>query len=140
MQKIVVAYDGSEPSQRALERAADLAENGSSVTVVSAVHNVYGKGGVAHDPIEEEDHRRHLREARSRLAELGIEAHGVEGFGDPAKVIAEQAKGMNADLIVVGSHGKNLLERLLLGSVSTDVEHRVPPPPGAVLRPGRHRP
>ena len=41
--------------------------------------------------------------------------------GDPSTEIINAAKELNADLIVVGSKGKSLVERLLLGSVSTYV-------------------
>ncbi len=42
--------------------------------------------------------------------------------GEPAKILAEQSK--HFDLLVVGSHGRNKLERFLLGSVSHSVVHR----------------
>ncbi|MGH3023967.1 MAG: universal stress protein [Gaiellaceae bacterium] len=126
MRKIVVGYDGSESARRALERAARLAENGSAVTVVSAVHPLAGKGGVTHDPVEKEEHARHLEEAGRRLAALGVEARLVEGFGDPARVISAQAENAGADLIVVGTEHRNVIERLLLGSVSSGVAHRAP--------------
>jgi nucleotide-binding universal stress UspA family protein len=123
MRKIVIGYDGSNSAQRALERAAEFVDGGS-ITVVSAVHRVAGKSGPAYDPIEQEDHLRHLKEARSRLAKLGIEAEVIEGHGDPARVIAEQASESQADLIVVGNEHKNLIERLVEGSVSAGVTRR----------------
>jgi nucleotide-binding universal stress UspA family protein len=65
-----------------------------------------------------------LAEAKSRLTELGIEADAVEGVGDPAAVIAAEAEKAGAELIVVGSNRKNLLERLLEGSVSAGVTRK----------------
>jgi nucleotide-binding universal stress UspA family protein len=44
-------------------------------------------------------------------------------FGTPESRIVETAEGMHADLIIVGSHGYNRWERLLLGSVSDSVVH-----------------
>ncbi len=126
MRNIVVGYDGSDAARRALERAAELADEGANVTVVSAVHLLAGKGGVPFDPVEKENHEQDLQQAAARLAERGMTARTVEGFGDPAGVIATQAKEMGADLIVVGTEHKNLLQRLLLGSVSTGVAHRAP--------------
>jgi nucleotide-binding universal stress UspA family protein len=124
MRRIVVGYDGSDSARRALERAAALADEDTRITVVSAVHGVYSKVGVTFDPVEEEDHARHLREALARLTELGVDARTVEGKGDPAELIVNQAEQEGADLIVVGSEGKNLIERLLLGSVSSGVVDR----------------
>ena len=58
-------------------------------------------------------------EAREYLAERGVVSQGIEGFGDPANVIAREVRNFGADLIVVGSYDKNFLERLLFGSVSS---------------------
>ena len=44
-------------------------------------------------------------------------------FGSPDRRIIETAEEMNADLIVIGSHGYNRWERLLLGSISNSVVH-----------------
>ena len=124
MQTIVVGYDGSEPANRALDRATKLVDDGGTVVLVSAVHLLAGKGGMGFDPVEKEDFDRQLDTAKSRLVEQGIAATTVEGLGDPARVITEQAKESGADLIVVGNGHKNLLERLLFGSVSDGVSHR----------------
>ncbi len=125
MKTIVVGYDGSESAQRALERAAALADGEAKITVVGAVHTIASKVGVTYDPVEEEDQARHLEEAQARLSELGVDARTLEGKGDPARVIVTQAEDEGADLIVVGSEGKNLVERILSGgSVSSGVVHR----------------
>jgi len=123
MSRIVIGYDGSDASKRALERAASLA-NGGPVVVVSAVPPLISRAARLADPIEAEDHMRHLAEAKARLSELGIEATAVEGVGDPATVIVAEADDIGADLIVVGSEGKGLLERLLVGSVSAGVTRK----------------
>ena len=123
MTKILVGYDGSDSAKRALERAATLA-NGETLTLVSAVDLLAGKGGFVYDPVEKEEIERHLHEALARLRELGVACRLAEGIGDPAHVITAEAEEIGADLIVVGTNHKNLLKRLLLGSVSTDVLHR----------------
>ncbi len=47
-------------------------------------------------------------------------------FGSPESRIVETAEEMKADIIIVGSHGYNSWERLLLGSVSDSVVHHAP--------------
>jgi len=47
-------------------------------------------------------------------------------FGSPESRIVETAEKFGADLIIVGSHGYNRWERLLLGSVSDSVVHHAP--------------
>ena len=124
MQTIVVGFDGSEPANHALERATGLVDDGGKVILVSAIHMLAGKGGMGFDPIEKETFDQQLDTAKARLADAGIAATTVQGMGDPARVITEQAKEVGADLIVVGNGHKNLLERLLFGSVSDGVSRR----------------
>ena len=120
---IVLGYDGSDSARRALEKAAELV-NGGTITCVAADRLVGGKGGPAYDPIELEDHSAALREAKERLKELNIEARTMQGRGDPAGIITAEALEEHADLVIVGSEHKNVLERLLFGSVSEGVVHR----------------
>jgi nucleotide-binding universal stress UspA family protein len=127
MRNIVVGYDGSETAKRALERAAELA-SGAAVTVVSAVHvhPAAGRSAGPVDPDEVSERRQELAEAEALLGEKGITPELVEGHGDPADVIVDQAKESGADLIVVGTRGLSMAERVLLGSVSTRVIHEAP--------------
>lgn len=128
MRRIMIGYDGSEAAQRALERVAGLAGSGDSVTVVSAVPVHLPVKGQAkpYTPWEVEEHGRQLAEATAILAARGIEAETAEGVGDAADFIVAQAKEVGAELIVVGTNGKNVAERLALGSVSTKVVHHAP--------------
>jgi nucleotide-binding universal stress UspA family protein len=124
MATIVLGYDGTEPARRALAVAANLAGE-ESITVVSVVHPLPGgKSGPAYDPVEREDHERHLVEARDRLAELGATCSLVEGFGDPARVIVDVAGKGGARIIVLGRGDRNFLERLLHHSVGAGVARR----------------
>ncbi|MCS7006950.1 MAG: monovalent cation/H(+) antiporter subunit G [Gaiellaceae bacterium] len=122
-----VGYDGSEPSQRALERAAQLVAEDGRITLVTAgaiLPLAPGAGTGDVDALGER--RRVLAEGRSRLAELGIDADIVEAVGDPTDAIVETARDLDADLIVVGTRGRNIAARVLLGSVSTKVVNEAP--------------
>ena len=123
MKHIVIGYDGSESADRALDRIPTLIDNGTEVHVVAAIHRLAGKGGMGHDPVEKELHEVDLKHAKARLADAGVQAHLSEGYGDPATVITTLAAEVDADLIVIGNEHKNLIERLLLGSVSSGVTH-----------------
>ncbi|MCL4289344.1 MAG: universal stress protein [Thermoleophilia bacterium] len=128
MQSIVVGYDGSPESKRALDRAAALAGSDAAVTVVAAVavagSGPRGLGGV--DETERAAARESLDAARAHLEGLGVDVKAVEGIGEPAEVIGEAAKEANADLIVVGTRGLGAGKRILLGSVSTRLAHDSP--------------
>jgi len=123
MKQIVVGYDGSEQSRRALERAAQIVAEDGRITLVTA-------GGIlpsapqvssAAPADDVEERRRVLAEGHERLAALGIDARVVEAVGDPTDAIIDTARDVDADLIVVGTRGRNVAARVLLGSVSTTI-------------------
>jgi len=127
MRKIIVGYDGSEPAHRALLRLVELVHNGTSVTVISAVPlDVGSLGPELPEPSDVAEHARQLEEALEFLKTNGIKARGIEMEGNPADVILEEARKVGADLVVVGTRGKNAVERFVLGSVSDRVAHRAP--------------
>jgi nucleotide-binding universal stress UspA family protein len=126
---IMVAYDDTPPSRKALERTATLAEAfGSKVFVVSisslthsgpkAISHV-GRG--EHPQEREED----VREGQQFLADRGIDAEAVSVSGNPASAIARLAEERGADLVVVGSRELGPAQRLLGQSVSQAVSRRV---------------
>lgn len=117
MGTIVVAYDESAPSERALERAADLARRYEDRLVVTSVIPVL-IGSADGKPGPE------LRQAGKRVAALGIEADLVEAIGDPGQAIVEVAEREGAQLIVVGTREPSLVERLLGMSVSERVQRQ----------------
>jgi len=104
MKKILVAYDGHEAGQRALEMAARLAlAFDGRVDVVSVVPEGFGHvEGQAEEPAVE--HARELVEARSVLRRRGIEAGLIEPAGDPAQTIERLASERGYDTIVVGGN------------------------------------
>lgn len=128
MKQIVVGYDGSDHARRALERAAELAAPETVVTVVAAVHVVsplagQGPGAALVDQKDAAERDRALEEAKAFLEERGVPVATAERIGDPAAAIVDTASHIGADLIIVGTRGRNLAQRLSLGSVSTRVVH-----------------
>ena len=125
MESIVVAYDGSEASKRALERTAELA-NGAAVTVVSAVHVLpaTGRAMAAVDQDEVEERRAELNEAAGFLQAKGVKPQTVElRAADVGEALVDHAREGGADLIIVGSSGKNVAKRIFVGSVSSKIVH-----------------
>ena len=125
MQNVVVGYDGSEDSKRALDRAATLGRQGATITIVAAValglHGPRSMGALNEDEMRAE--REVLDAARNDLKAQGVDVHAIEGEGDPADVIVEAAKEANADLVIVGTRGRGAAKRAFMGSVSTKVVH-----------------
>ena len=127
--RILLAYDGFEHSQHALEQAARLAADGKGeITVLSVVppdaRASKSGGHVMFRPHAHED----VARAHAYLRELGLPSEMKMDAGDPAEQIVAEATTGEYDVVVVGSRGHGALGRLLLGSVSTEVVARAPCP------------
>jgi nucleotide-binding universal stress UspA family protein len=127
--KILVAYDGSECADAALDdlRRAGLPSD-AQIKVLSVVEHWLPPPS-ALEIIEHIDRdQEYLALARRggiRLVstEPGWDVKSESGEGSPATVIIEKADEWGADLIVVGSHGHTALGRFFFGSVSQKVLH-----------------
>jgi nucleotide-binding universal stress UspA family protein len=127
--KIVVGYDRTHASNIALGRAADIAEaGGGTLIVTSSAHLLTGGSGRGigpYDPADmPEEHREHLEHARELLATRKLNVVYDMEVGDPADAIVALADRHEADLIVVGTHERGFVDRLLHGSVSGDVSRQ----------------
>ena len=122
--RILIAYDGSDASRRALDRVARFVKD-ADVGVVTVARPIYRDApfsGYA-DPNDEDEQRRILLAARDVLAAEGIGVTGFAPVGDPAHEILAAAKTFEAELIVIGARSLGTVGRLVLGSVSTKVMH-----------------
>jgi nucleotide-binding universal stress UspA family protein len=136
LKSIVVGYDGTSSAERALERAAELAQAfGARIVVadvaapapLAATPGAFGimpyyiatdEHGVRPDETLWQQHR-HRIEERLGPTHLAYEFAGV--VGSPIGEIVDLAAERQADLIVVGTREPGLLDRLLAGSVSQGV-------------------
>jgi nucleotide-binding universal stress UspA family protein len=129
MKKIVLGYDESEAATRALERAAQIAKAFDSELIVTSVAPVMTNIGRSAGPADPTDppsaHIEELRHAQTYLEGEGVAADYVPALGRPADTIAELAQERGADLIVVGTHERNAIARLLGQSVSDAVARKV---------------
>lgn len=133
--RIVVAVDGSPTSELALDEALKLAREGKSQLLllhVSEDASMAWSGGdwmVAMPPVLppeliEEIGQKILAHAQEKVRSAGLNAElrrvndGGQRIGN---VIAQEAQDWQADLIVIGSHGRKGLNRFLLGSVAEGV-------------------
>jgi nucleotide-binding universal stress UspA family protein len=127
MQKIVVGYDGTEASQRALERAATLARAFQSQLMITSVAPIMTGIGRTAGPVDPVDppakHAEELAAARSYLDGQGLQAEYVPAVGNPADTIVELANQRAADLVIVGTREPGVLQRVLGQSVSDSVAH-----------------
>ncbi|ACI21438.1 universal stress protein [Thermodesulfovibrio yellowstonii] len=125
MQKILVCFDGSEWSKKALNEAIKLAQKfGSQITVISVVPKVcfleIGVDCATVEGIFKAEFEGNLKKAQEILNEKGVKGETIILEGSPADVIVDYAKN-GYDLIVIGSKGKDATERTLFGSVTQKV-------------------
>jgi nucleotide-binding universal stress UspA family protein len=145
--RILIAVDGSEPSELGRDLAADIRwPDGSSLRVMAALEiggALFGAPWYAVAPADVDDlEARYLAElggavalAASTLAGPGREVSTTVLRGRAATGIVDEARRFGADLIVVGSRGHGTLESMLLGSVSAEVVDHAPCPVLVARRP-----
>ena len=128
---ILVPVDGSETSMLAVAKAAALAKTfGSAVTAVYVV-DPYPFTGVGADfaygqaqylNAASAEANSVLEATRKSMAEGGVQVTTVVGEGHAVhEGIQRAVENTGADLIVMGSHGRRGLEKLMLGSVTQRV-------------------
>jgi nucleotide-binding universal stress UspA family protein len=126
--KILVAVDHSEMSDRALDAARDLALlSGGEVWVLHMrEREVAVKTGVSLSDESMDEAGAAVAAAVDKLTAAGVKAHGDVGttlFGYAARNIIDDAKEHDVDVIVMGSRGRGDLAGLILGSTAHKVIH-----------------
>jgi nucleotide-binding universal stress UspA family protein len=130
--RVLVATDGSEYSRKAVDRALELVgSSGGMLTVVAVLEISPQIYAVAPELAEEKIKLPHqyVDEVKELAAARGIPVEGVVREAECAnEVIADVARKKGIDLIVLGSHGRTGLKRLLMGSVTESVIAHTPCP------------
>jgi nucleotide-binding universal stress UspA family protein len=131
MKKILFATDFSHAGDAAFVLATSLARDSGARLLIVHVQEppvAYGDGeryyGVPEPDLDEI--RAMLERIRPEDADVEFEHHLIEG--DPAAALSTFAKDQATDLIVLGTHGRTGLMRLLMGSVAEAVVRRAPCP------------
>ena len=129
---ILVAYDGSNPAQKAVERAVKAAD-GEEIVLLRVIEAADGMIEAGLDMIQER-----LKEMQhEKTTELSedlkavLETEDVEFrietvVGKPSREIVSFAEEQDVSEIVVGSHGREGVSRVLRGNVAENVVRRAP--------------
>jgi nucleotide-binding universal stress UspA family protein len=137
---LLVALDGSEPAERVLEHAVALAGAfGSRVTLLRATEGPelllaqtsaggpsIGDVAPAMDPTpileaEESAAEDYLKDVAERLRRANVSVETEHPEGEPASVIVERAAALGVSLILMTTHGRSGLGRVMFGSVADSV-------------------
>jgi nucleotide-binding universal stress UspA family protein len=142
MKKILIALDYDPPAQKIAETGYALAKDmNAAVVLLHVVSEAAYYSSLSYSPImgyegfnnldlvsmENVSELRkaagdYLEKSKQHLKDSSIQT--VIKEGDFADSILEAAKEMNADLIVMGSHGRRGLDKMILGSVAEQVLHK----------------
>jgi nucleotide-binding universal stress UspA family protein len=125
---ILVAIDGSETSQRAFDKAVEMAKAGNAnLHAAYVIETGLFSSLPADNTVEimynvlQNEGESVLDKAKVRAAAKGVTLTPHVKSGHAGSEVITLADKIKADLIVVGSHGKSQTDRLLIGSVSTFV-------------------
>ena len=133
--RILVAIDFEESAEQALARAVELARTeGAELMLLHVYIDLPAYPDVTAGRVQaiyqEQRHwvegelERRARHARAQ----GLIARPMVRTGSPAVTIAQVAAEQQADLVVVGTHGRSGLDRFMLGSVAERVVRQAPCP------------
>ena len=119
---ILVPYDFSQHSHAAVDKAIELADSRGLIHVLHVLPT-FVRLTPAGFPIEADDDQARIEYAEKLLAGEFQDPHYAQVVrevlvGDPGTVCADRAESLKADLIVLPSHGRSGISRLLLGSVT----------------------
>jgi nucleotide-binding universal stress UspA family protein len=121
---ILLATDGSKYSRAAAARAIDFAQsyNGTltALSVVDVPDEFYAEATDVADAMIMKA-KKYAGDVKAEAEAKGIKSDALVREGDSAKAIISVAKDVNADVIVMSSHGRTGLRRLLMGSVTARV-------------------
>jgi nucleotide-binding universal stress UspA family protein len=121
---IILAYDGSKFSNRALQEAIRLAKESDGSLLILSVVDITDEFE-AHAPgLTDKMTEKLLKLAQKALGKAAaakVKAKVEVHVGDAYEMIVDVARKKKADVIVMGSHGRTGLTRLLMGSVTSRV-------------------
>lgn len=123
-ERLLLATDGSRYSSAAAERAIDFAKSyGGEIQAVSVVDippETYAEAMNAVDKLTAKA-KEFVQDVKKAAGARGVKATGFVAEGEAYQVITSLAEKERADVIVMGSHGRTGLRRLLMGSVAEKV-------------------
>lgn len=122
---IMIPTDGSDYSKTAEDMALSLAKELGSKVV--AVHIIDDKLIYPYEVLEDEG-KAILKEVQEKGQEKGVEVHEILIVGSPTHDMAKITEKAEADVVVIATHGKTGLEKILMGSVAENTLKKVQVP------------
>jgi nucleotide-binding universal stress UspA family protein len=129
MYERILVPTGPDPSRKAvLEHALDLADTYGARVHVLHVADLLDRGQYDEGEGPEEEAQAAVDQVREAAEAAGIETTGEIREGTPYEEVLATVEAHDIDLVVMGTHGKQGLTRVLLGSTAEEVLRRSPVP------------
>jgi nucleotide-binding universal stress UspA family protein len=126
---IVLAYDGSKFSNKALQEAINIAKSSGGSLLILSVVDITDEFESEAPGLTDKMAGKLLKLAQKALekaVDAKVKAKVEVHVGDAYEMIVDIARKKKADIIVMGSHGRTGLTRLLMGSVTSRVIGHAP--------------
>ena len=123
-EKVIAPIEGNKSSTAAIDAALQIARRPHDVHVVHVLAPLpVTEPGVVWGTVDDESRREHATQAiRDDLTDPKYDAVQIHiEIGDPGRRIAELAERIEAELVVIPSHGRTGLSRLMIGSTAERV-------------------
>ncbi|WP_298187715.1 universal stress protein [uncultured Pseudomonas sp.] len=138
MRNVLIAFDGSDSSKRALQYVIDFAQAHSAtleVHVINVQHEATLYGEYVNDEMFANIRQSLLEQANGKLEwpleqlkAAGITCQAHAALGNIAEQVNDTVKQLQCDTVVMGTRGLGTFTGLLMGSVATRVIHEVQVP------------
>ncbi|GMR04176.1 MAG: universal stress protein [Thermodesulfobacteriota bacterium] len=119
--KIMVAHDGSDNAQKALDKTLELFKPLNPEIILIMVVEGPRDASMENEPIfEREKSKCHdfLHKTAEKVVDQGFEVDAILAVGDPRRMITEATNTKSPDFLVVAKRGEGIVERMVLGSTS----------------------
>jgi len=142
--KIMVPLDGSSFAEEALPYAHGLAERNNAVLLLARVDETFEPPpgvfvpATAIPEVFQLSAGEYLEQQAARLTLAGLNVQTILLEGKVADALLKCAREESVDLVVMSTHGRTGLSRLLMGSVAEQIVHAAPCPV-LLIRPQAHR-
>ena len=131
--KILIPTDGSEQAKKAAKHAKWIAKSGNSDILVLNVYETSSLNPIRSRELKKDMKKLWIDDARKNLEEVlkilngsNLKINSQVKEGRPAETILETINDEKIDLVVMGSSGKNAIDRIFIGSVAEKVVRSAP--------------
>ncbi|MAS34597.1 MAG: universal stress protein UspA [Anaerolineaceae bacterium] len=130
---VLVPLDGSQLAEKALPIARQVVRSGGEITLLTVVHSpaplinidpdepIHVGDDAEYVQARVENAREYLEHTGKNLQLNGYDVHLEIAGGDPADAIIKASEEMHVGLIVMSTHGRSGLSRVLFGSITLKV-------------------